>query len=154
MRAAAARSALAAAAVVALCAAAVALAGTRSFSGALEVNDAPLTMEVAQKGGRIRKVTDFEAGDHFIDGIPVDCEGVGVMPLVYFGSPHDWKVGRDRSFDADETDTAMIGLTIEGRFNKGRNRAQGTITFDGPVFEKPWYCRTDGALPWSAALAG
>ena len=71
-------------------------------------------------------------------------------PLVYFGSPYDWGVGRDRSFDADQTDTAMIGLTIEGRFNKGGNHVHGTIAFDGPIFEEPWYCRTDGALAWSA----
>ncbi len=158
MRVGAARTAFAATAIAALCAAAPAPAATREFTGSLEVNDAPVTLEAAQKGGRIRRVTDFEAGDHFIDGVPIDCgpkEPDDLLDpptmIVYPGSPHDWKVGRDRSFEADQTEAAMIGLTIAGRFNKGGDRAHGTITFDGPVFEKPWYCRTDGALAWSAA---
>ncbi|MEO8091200.1 MAG: hypothetical protein ABI726_00655 [bacterium] len=158
MRAAAARTACAAAIAAALCAAAPALAGTKELTGGLEVNDAPVTVEVAQRGGRIRKVTDFEAGDYFIDGVPIDCgpkEPDDLLDpptrIVYPGSPYAWKVRRDRSFEADQTEAAMIGLTIEGRFNKRRNRTHGTISFDGPVFEKPWYCRTDGALAWSAA---
>jgi hypothetical protein len=157
MRAVAAKSAFAAAAAVVLCAAAVALAGTKEFTGGLEVNGAPVTVEVVHKGGRIRKVTDFEAGDYFIDGVLIDCgpkEPDDLLDpptrIVYPGSPRAWRVGKDRSFDADQTDTAMIGLTIEGRLHKAGARAHGTISFDGPVFEKPWYCHTDGALTWSA----
>jgi hypothetical protein len=134
----------------ALCA--PASAGTRQFTGALEVNGADVTIDAQVRKHRIRRITDFEVTDHEVGGIPVECTVIGETYLGYPGTYHPWKVGRDRRFSVEgQEQTDFVGLEIEGRFSKDRRSASGTVAYDGAAFEKPWYCHTDGPLAWSAA---
>ena len=134
-------------AIVAIVAAAVLVAvpataaTTKSFSGKLEVNDAPVTFDVKKRNGRYRRIPLMNFGDG-TTGVPMECEGNPTEQALSYG---EVSVARDGTIF--ETDGFA---TIKAEFSNSLERLRGTLKVNGEG--QGTFCTTHGPLDFKASL--